>query len=130
MPFYLDTSAVVKLVVAEAETLALRTWLDQAERNPVACDLVRTETMRAVRRAAPDRAVYAQAVLAAISLLDVTTTIFEQAGRLDPLWLRSLDAIHLTAALQLGDDLEGLVTYDEWLRDAAHANGVAVVAPR
>ncbi len=40
------------------------------------------------------------------------------------------DAIHLAAALDLGDDLEGLITYDDRLAAAAVSNGVAVVAPR
>jgi predicted nucleic acid-binding protein len=56
--------------------------------------------------------------------------VFEGAGRLEPSGLRSLDAIHLAAALDLGDDLEGLVTYDDRLAEAAVSNGVAVVAPR
>jgi uncharacterized protein len=73
--------------------------------------------------------VQARAVLDAVTLIEVTTTIFEEAGRLDPTLLRSLDAVHLAAALALGDDLEGLVTYDERLADAARRNGVAVVAP-
>ena len=85
--------------------------------------------MRAVRRSAPDRVVQARAVLDALTLLEVTTAVFEEAGRLDPAVVRSLDAIHLAAALSLGDDLEGLVTYDERLADAARGNGVAVVAP-
>ena len=127
--FYLDTAALVKLVVAEQETPALRAWLGVADRDPVSCDLARTELMRAVRRAAPDRVVQARAVLDALTLLEVTTAVFEEAGRLDPAVVRSLDAIHLAAALSLGDDLEGLVTYDERLAEAARANGVAVVAP-
>lgn len=129
MAFYLDTAALVKLVVAEQETAALRAWLAEVDRDPVSCDLARTELMRAVRRAAPDRVVQARAVLDALTLLEVTTAVFEEAGRLDPAVVRSLDAIHLAAALSLGDDLEGLVTYDERLADAARANGVAVVAP-
>ena len=129
MAFYLDTAALVKLVVAEQETPALRAWLGEADRDPVSCDLARTELMRAVRRAAPDRVVLARAVLDALTLLEVTTAVFEEAGRLNPAVVRSLDAIHLAAALSLGDDLEGLVTYDERLADAARANGVAVVAP-
>lgn len=129
MAFYLDTAALVKLVVAERETAALRDWLSEADRDPVSCDLARTELMRAVRRAAPDRVVRARAVLDALTLLEVSTAVFEEAGRLDPAVVRSLDAIHLAAALSLGDDLEGLVTYDERLADAARANGVAVVAP-
>lgn len=129
MAFYVDTSALVKLIVAEPETAALRGWLAAEEREPVACDLVRTELVRAVRRGAPDRLVLARSVLDAVTLLHVTTAMFEGAGRLDPLGLRSLDAVHLAAALDLGDELNGMVTYDERLAEAATANGVAVLAP-
>ncbi len=72
----------------------------------------------------------ARAVLYSVTLTEVTAALFEQAGRLDPASLRSLDAIHLAAALNLGDDLEGVVTYDERLADAAALNGIAVTAPR
>ena len=86
--------------------------------------------MRAVRRAVPDRVLHAREVLDGVTLVHVTPAVFEAAGRLDPSGLRSLDAIHLAAALDLGDDLEGLITYDDRLADAAVSNGVAVVAPR
>jgi predicted nucleic acid-binding protein len=127
--YYLDTSALVKLVVAEAETAALRRWLLQSDRRPILNDLARTELMRAVRRAAPDRVLQARAVLDSITLIDVGTQTFEQAGRLDPPLLRSLDAVHLASALELGDDLDGIVTYDDRLAEAARANGVPSVAP-
>lgn len=126
---YLDTSALVKLVVSEAETAALRAWMGEAERTPVSCDLARTELLRAVRRAAPDRVVHARAVLDSITLIEVTTSVFEEAGRLDPTVLRSLDAVHLAAALSLGDDLDGIVTYDERFAEAAQSNGVPVTSP-
>jgi predicted nucleic acid-binding protein len=129
MAQYLDTSALVKLVVAESETAALQAWLAEQPEVPVACDLARTELFRAVRGAAPDRVVRAREVLDAVTLLEVTTAIFEQAGRLDPTDLRALDAVHLAAALDLGDDLDGIVTYDERLARAARANGVAVLSP-
>lgn len=129
MAFYVDTSALVKLVVAEPETDSLRVWLTAAERDPVASDLARTELFRAVRRAAPDRLVDARAVLDAMNLIEVTTAIFEAAGRLEPMSLRSLDALHVAAALDLGDDLAGFVTYDERLAEAAAANGISVVSP-
>ena len=130
MAFYIDTSALVKLVVGETETVALRSWLQEEDRDLVACDLARTELMRSVRRVVPDRALQARSVLDAVTLVDVTASVFEMAGRLDPAGLRSLDAIHLAAALDLGDDLEGLVTYDDRMADAAIANGVPVVAPK
>lgn len=129
MAFYIDTSALAKLVVAEAESEPLKNWVEREQRDLIACDLVRTELQRAVRRVAPDRATWARAVLNSITLTAVTPAIFEEAGRLDPATLRSLDAIHLASALDLGDDLEGLITYDDRLAAASEVNGVAVVAP-
>lgn len=129
MAFYIDTSALAKLVVAEAESEPLKDWVEREQRDLIACDLVRTELQRAVRRVAPDRATRSRAVLDSITLTAVTPAIFEEAGRLDPATLRSLDAIHLASALDLGDDLEGLITYDDRLAAASEANGVAVVAP-
>jgi predicted nucleic acid-binding protein len=127
--FYIDTSALVKLVVAEPETDAVRSWFAESHRDPVASDLVRTELVRAVRRVAPDRLVQARAVLDSVTLLEVTTAIFEAAGRVDPADLGSLDALHVAAALELGDDLQGIVTYDERLAEAAASNGISVVSP-
>lgn len=129
MAHYLDTTALVKLVVSETETVALREWLAAAERVPVSCDLARTELLRTVRRAAPEHVVHARAVLDSLTLIDVTTSIFEEAGRLDPTSLRSLDAVHLAAALSLGDDLDGIVTYDERLAQAARSNAILVTSP-
>ena len=130
MAYYLDTSALVKLVVAESESAALRKWLRGADRNPVTCDLARTELLRAVRRSAPTRIVQARAVLDSVALTEVATAIFEGAGRLDPAGLRSIDAIHVAAALDLGDDLDGIVTYDDRLAEAAELNGIVVARPK
>ena len=129
MAHYLDTSAIVKLVVAEAETDALRAWIAVAGGPMVSSDLARTEVMRAVRRAAPGLAAEARTVLDSVHLLKVESRTFEAAGRIDPTSLRSLDAIHLAAALTLEDDLQGIVTYDERLAEAAGLNGVHVLAP-
>lgn len=129
MAYYFDTSALVKLVVHEAGTDALREWLGAHDRDPVAADLVRTELFRAVRRSDPELLVRARLVLDGLTLLQVTTSVFEAAGRLDPTTSRTLDAVHLAAALDLGDDLDGLVTYDDRLAHAAAVNGVAVTTP-
>jgi uncharacterized protein len=126
---YVDTSALVKLVVAEAETAALRSWIAMVRTPLVSSDLARAELMRAVRRGAADRAVQARAVLDVLTLIAPATSTFESAGRLDPTVLRTLDAFHLASALELGDDLEDLVTYDERLADGARANGITVVTP-
>lgn len=128
--YYADTSALVKLAVLEPESSALRAWATGGTVAMAASDLARTELLRAVRRAAPAAAGAARDVLSRLLLISATSDIFDAAARLDPVELRSLDAVHLASALALGDDLEGIVTYDERLGDAARALGLPVLAPR
>lgn len=129
MAHYLDTSALVKLVVREPETRPLRTWLLHGSKTLVTCDLARTELARAARAVTPDRSVQVRHVLDAVTVVQVSTAMFETAGRLAPAGLRSLDAVHLAAALALGDDLETVVTYDRRMADAAALLGLDVTAP-
>ena len=129
MAYYFDTSALVKLLVDESETLALQAWLSSGPREAVSCDLARTELFRAMRRVAPQQFAAARRLLDSIVLLEVQAD-FEHAGRLGSVSLRTLDAIHIAAALKLGDDLEGLVTYDDRQAEAALSQGIEVVAPR
>ena len=129
MPHYLDTSALVKLVVREPETAALRKWLRQSGRVALSSDLARTELIRAVRRVDPLLASAARGVLDVLPLIALDTATYERAALIDPDILRPLDALHLVVALSLGDDLEAIVTYDEHMASAARASGVAVLAP-
>ncbi len=129
MAFYLDTSAAAKLVVAEPASEAMASWASVHETEVVASDLLRTELLRATRRAAPDRMQRARAVLDALTLFNLDSATFERAATLDPEELRSLDALHLAAALELGDELDGIVTYDDRMAAAASQHGVAVVVP-
>jgi uncharacterized protein len=130
---YLDSSALVKMVVPEAESSALLRSL-QSWTVRVTSELARVEVVRAVRRAAKDDAVEvverrAEAVLAGLHLLQMDDEILERAGRLEPRTLRAGDAIHLASALSLGADLGAMAIYDAALARAAQASGVEVVAP-
>lgn len=127
--FYLDTSAAVKLVIAERGSTALRRWLASRGEQMISSDLLRTELLRATRRGAPERMVQARAVLDALILVTLSTTVCERAALLEPDLLRSLDALHLAAALEIGDELEAIVTYDQRLAESAEALGISVVAP-
>jgi predicted nucleic acid-binding protein len=129
MAFYLDTSAAAKLVVGEPDSAALAAWAAAHDTQVVSSDLLRTELLRATRRAAPDRMRRARVVLDALTLVGVDTSMFERAATLEPTQLRSLDALHLAAALELGDELDGIVTYDSRLAAAAAGYGVATLAP-
>ena len=128
MAIYVDTSAAVKLLVREPETSALRRWLRDVERDLVSSDLLRTELARVALRLGGGTQ-RAEAILAGIIVLPVAATTFEIAGALEPAGMRSLDALHLAAALDLGDELDAILTYDERLASAAKVHGVEVVAP-
>jgi predicted nucleic acid-binding protein len=127
--FYLDTSAVVKLVVAEPRSRAMSTWVAAHADDAVSSDLLRTELLRATRRGAPDQMVRARSVLDSITLIGLSSETFDRAAVLEPVHLRSLDALHLAAALELGDELDGIVTYDERLAEATAVHGIPVVSP-
>jgi predicted nucleic acid-binding protein len=73
--------------------------------------------------------VQARAVLDSLILVTLSTAVCERAAILEPDVLRSLDSLHVAAALEVGDELEAIVTYDRRLADGAEALGLSVVAP-
>lgn len=128
--FYIDTSAAMKLLVDEPESGALSRWAQVRPELLVGSDILRTELVRATRRVVPSRMVRARAILESLEILRLSTAVYERAGQLEPSPLRSLDALHLAAAMELGDMLDGIVTYDERMAEAAQANGIAAISPR
>lgn len=125
---YLDSSALVKLAVLESESRALRTYL-RNEPDRISCGLARTEVLRAVRPCGPAALSAARRVLRSIDLIRLDDVLLDAAGMLEPLGLRSLDAIHLAAAQLVAPTLRAVVTYDRRMADAAAALGFATVAP-
>lgn len=126
---YVDSSAIVKLAVAEPESAALRRYLSR-RRTLVSSALARTEVARALMPSGPKAVARGELVLRRIQLVRVNDRVLNEAGRMTPPELRSLDAIHLASARQLGPSLRQIVTYDDRMADAATACGWAVSSPR
>jgi uncharacterized protein len=132
--FYLDASALVKLIREEPESAALSAFLGGADL--LSCELVLTEVPRAIRRAVasnPDLSLdalieQANDVLDAIATLPVDQAILAAAGALPEPALRALDAIHVAAALALSP-VDAFVTYDERQSAAARLAGLRTVMP-
>ena len=130
LPAYLDTSAIIKLIVAEPETEALRAalvrWPDR-----VSAALARVEVHRALWRAGSSKTVRsrADAVLEGLVLIRLDELILSRAASFRSPHLRALDAIHLAAALTLGDDPDVFITYDIRLAKAATREGLRVQHP-
>lgn len=125
---YLDSSAIVKLVVVERESGALRAYL-RREPERLSCSLARTEVLRAVRPLGPAAVEAARRLLRSINLVRLDEALLDAAGLLEPLTLRSLDAIHLAAAQLVAPSLNAVVTYDRRMAAAAAALGFPVAAP-
>jgi predicted nucleic acid-binding protein len=125
---YLDASAIVKLVVQEAEGPALREFLlDRPQR--VASLLATVEVPRAVARRAGPVPERLWSAFTGLILIEISRSVASRAAGLQPAALRSLDAIHLASALEMGEDLEVFVTYDERLAAAARGLGMRVASP-
>jgi len=127
--WYLDASAIVKLVLREPESDSLRAWLADGERRVVTSDLSLTEVARAAARVSVEASGAAQRVLGTLTTIRCDRSVFDEAGSIRPSALRSLDAIHLAAAAALGADLAGIVTYDWRMADAARKQRTAVASP-
>ena len=128
MATYIDSSALVKLAVRETESLALRRYL-RRRRPLVSSALARTEVLRALLPAGDAALTRGRAVLQRIDLVRVNDRILNAAGVMGPPDLRSLDAIHLATARELGDELSALVTYDDRMAAAARQMGFKIVQP-
>jgi len=125
---YLDSSALVKLVIEEPESQALRAWLTPTM-LVASSALARTEVVRAVRPAGEEAVSQARDLVRGLQLVALDEAVLDSAARIGADELRSLDAIHLATALALGDDLNEMVTYDRRMIAAARSLGLPVMSP-
>lgn len=125
---YLDSSAIVKLVVPEPETRALREQL-RSWPERVSSVIAWVESVRAARRVGLSAARRADAVVARLGLVELDDEVIQRASKLAPPTVRTLDAIHLATALSLGDDLGAVCVYDARMSSVAETMGLRTIAP-
>ncbi|MCM1011230.1 MULTISPECIES: type II toxin-antitoxin system VapC family toxin [unclassified Brevibacterium] len=124
---YVDTSALGALLVAQPESDALVGWLNGTSAELVSSDLVETELRRMAVREEREQA-EVSVLLDGVSIAALDRAVFRSAGLLSMPYLRTLDALHLEAALRL--DVDALLTYDKRLEEAARSVGLEVISPR
>jgi uncharacterized protein len=131
---YVDSSALLKRVVAEAQSAALTAVLRQYASTGdamVSSAVAWVEVSRALRAGADtgvvevDRLV--DVAMSGVLEKPVSAEVVALARRLDPRVLRSLDAIHLASALLIDADV--IVAYDQRLSAAAAHHGIRAIAP-
>jgi uncharacterized protein len=132
---YVDTSALLKLLVREAESTAIErellTWKELATSV-----IAEVELPRAVARAREERSeavidgsVVLQGVLSSAAIVPLSEGIVAAARKVKPIHVGALDAIHIASALSLGVQLAGVATYDKRMQDALKLLGIQVIAP-
>lgn len=126
---YADASALVKLVVDEAETPALQDYLrvDQPPLTTSALTLVEVQRSARVANSGGEGAARARALLDAVELVDLDRDLLEDAVSYSSAHVRSLDAIHLASAVRVG--ARRMLVYDRRLAEAASAAGLEVLSP-
>lgn len=124
---YVDTSALAKLIVDEAESVALRDVI--RGRRLVSSTTAATQLLRVGLRLGEAHVVADQAVLEGVHLLALTGARVRRAGLVEPTSLRSLDALHLVSALDLGEEVSAFVAYNTRLIEAAQQHGLTTLSP-
>jgi predicted nucleic acid-binding protein len=120
------------VLLGAAQTSSRLRYTGLASRSEIAKRVSET-SRRPVYAVSPNGA---QAIADARNLLRnldtvvLTRQLLDNAGTLQPLDLRSLDAIHLVAAQRAGDTLRAVVTYDARMISAAADLGIVTASPR
>ena len=130
---YLDACALIKLVVTEPESVALKAHLAEYSKAGVvgfSSELAQVEVHRALirRKEGPNRHAHAATVLKTYAKLPLGPVI-PAASQLPHQHLGSLDALHLATATSMGKALTHFITYDQQLAKFAAEVGLPVAAP-
>lgn len=132
---YVDTSAMLKLLVREAESAAIERELLRWSELATSV-ITEVELPRAVARAREERtdavidgSVVLQGVLASAAIIPLSENVVVAARSVKPVHVGALDAIHIASAISLGKQLAGIATYDKRMQDALRPLGVEVIAP-
>jgi predicted nucleic acid-binding protein len=127
---YLDSSALLKLVSTEPESVALNRWLaDQPNLVHVSSSVIRAEVPRAIWRADPGALPDSYRVIRRVVEVELSDEVLSRAAGVRPQALRTIDAIHLASALTLRRELTAFVAYDKRLLAAAKDAGLPTASP-
>jgi uncharacterized protein len=126
---YIDTSSLGRVLLAEPDARAIRELIGRYDETWSSV-LITIELRRLARREALIEE--ADRLLASLQLHPITDAAIERASRLDPIQVRTLDAIHLDAAIDLHGKgtITAVLTHDEQLRKACAHHGIPLATPR
>ncbi len=127
MTWFLDSSAILKLIVEEAESKTLRKFIPERK---IASRLSRIEVLRNVKRIEPKKLNRAGETLGGLNFVEINEHVLRNAEEIAlVLEIKSLDAIQAGCALFVKDLIEGVISYDKNLNAALTSLGIKTISP-
>lgn len=127
MSWYLDSSAILKLIISERESRPLTEFLNVDAKTST---ISRVEVIRALHRVSPEKISDGLRILSKIEMCPAGTPVLSSAENFSSrVTLRTLDAIHVATVLFLGNSVEGLISYDKQMIRNAKEFGIKVLSP-
>jgi predicted nucleic acid-binding protein len=127
LSWYLDSSAILKYVFAEPERPAMVKALTS---QAISSELARLEVKRAVYRINPKDIALANEELSRVNFVSISNQVLTVAESFTgSVTLATLDAIHVATAISLGNQIDGIITYDKQMLTNARNMGIKVLSP-
>ena len=127
MRWYIDSSAIIKLIKPELET---KTLLQQLPRAITTSQISRVEVIRTINVNFAELLEDAYDILSDIPMVAVDHSVLLATENLPAfIKLRALDSIHIATAFSMKSEIEGVVTYDKEMVKAASALGFKTMSP-
>ncbi len=127
MRWYIDSSAIIKLIKPELET---KTLLQQLPRSITTSQISRVEVIRTINVNFAELLEDAYDILVDIPMVAVDHSVLLAAENLPAfIKLRALDSIHIATAFSMKSEIDGVITYDKEMVKAASALGFKTMSP-
>jgi len=125
--WYIDSSAIIKLIKLENESKALINALPE---RVVSSRVARVEVIRTFSQWSPESLALSHEVLSNIEMISIDDAVISISENLPSfVTLRALDSIHIASALSVKASIKGIITYDREMIKAALDLGFKILSP-
>jgi len=125
--YYLDSSAILKLIIKEAESDSLRKFINT---KVITSAISRVEVIRTLSLNDESLITTGQMVLEKFEFMPLSRPILTIAENFSSqITLRSLDSLQVASVIFLSPMVKSLITYDKNMIKNAKALGISVVSP-